>query len=528
MAKDTLALLNHDGGGGNASTAATAVGSHREAGQSKLEPSSQPDFDSIPATNQDRDPNADRSQATDKIMLGLSRGSLLLLAFLVGIWVSWKEIWPFEPHMRTAFLGFEALWDTYAVPKNPMDTDVWRRISGSDQPKGVTTFVPERAFDGVTLVTFGTAAGLIDMNGAVVHQWHMPVRELEAFGITSQGPAPDTWHYWKPAYLFPNGDLIAIVDRMHSTPEGVALIKLDRQSRPIWVFAHAVHHDFDLDGSGTVYVLDQELRNEPPPGLPALVGPLIDEGVVVLSPNGEPLARVSIAEAFERSDYRELVNEFALENPDVWGDYLHSNNLDVVQADLAEAFEFLEEGQILLSFREISTIAVLDLEERRIVWAAKGQWHMQHDPDLLSNGNMLLFDNRGDWARGGGSRVIEFNPLSRQVVWQFPSRQGQTLDSTYRAGQQKLPNGNVLINDFYQGRLIEVAEDGSIVWEYHCPFAHPEHAGLVCRPMSAWRYKREELAFLMTDRHLGNAPTEPPQEMKKRAALARSSHETVR
>ncbi len=290
---------------------------------------------------------------------------------------------------------------------------------------------------------------------------------------------------------------------MHSTPEGLALIKLDRQSRPIWIYVHAVHHDFDIDQNGNIYVLDQQLRVEPIPGLPALVPPFIDEGILVLSPTGQQLTRISITESFQLSDYRPLLNEFARINRGHWGDYLHSNNLDLVDDDLAAAFEFLEEGQVLLSFREISTIAALDLDQKRIVWAARGQWHMQHDPDLLANGNMLVFDNQGDWARSGGSRVIEFDPVSREVVWQYPRHQDQRMDNRYRAGQQKLPNGNVLINDFYQGRLLEVTEAGEIVWEYHCPFAHPKRADLVCRPMSAWRYGRDELPFLVGDHARG-------------------------
>jgi len=489
-------IVNHSSIADNVAPAAdTATGLCAE-GKAEFEHAAE---DPTALTGPDGQRTSSHPSSADKVLLESSRAGVLLLVLLIGVWTAWKETWPFDPHLRNAFLGFEALWQVYVTTENPMDTDVWQRIDSSEHADGVTTLVAPKVYDGVTLVAYGESAVLIDMRGTVLHRWHFPQQELEAYGVTLKSSTPDTWPYWKPARVLPNGDLIAIVDRMHSTPEGLAMIKLDRESRPVWVYAHAVHHDFDIDRNGNIYVLDQEIRSTPLPNLPALVPPLIDEGVVVLSPDGNQIARYSIAEAFQRSEYRSLLNEFAQVNRDVWGDYLHSNNVDVVDAELAEAFEFLDEGQVLLSFREISTIAVLDLDERQIVWAARGQWHMQHDPDLLPNGNILVFDNQGDWGRGGGSRVIEFDPLSRQVVWQFPNRQGQTLNSAYRAGQQKLPNGNVLINDFYQNRLIEVTEDGRIVWEYRCPFRHAKRDNLKCRAMSARRFARSELPFLSSN-----------------------------
>ncbi len=432
----------------------------------------------------------------EKALRKLSSFSLLALTILLGMWITWMALWPFEPHIRTAFLGFEALYKTHVQAKDPLNTDVWRRFSAEEQPRGVTTYDAARAYNGHTLVVYGQSAVLVDMAGEEVHRWHLPAEALREHGVSWEGEAPEPWYYWKPARLLPNGELIAIVDRVHFTPEGLALIKLDSESRPLWVRPAFVHHDFDIDAEGRIYVLDQELRETALEGLPNLVPPFIDEGVLVLSPEGEPLARVSITEAFQRSAYRAMLNRFALINRDVWGDYLHSNNVDVIDGEAAAAFDFLEEGQVMLSLREISAIAALDLEEERIVWAARGPWHMQHDPDLLADGSMLLFDNQGDWSRGGGSRVIRFDPVGGGIVWQYPAKPGQQLHSPFRAEQEQLPNGNVLINDFHTGRLIEVTPGGDIVWEYHCPFTHPEREELLCRTMFAKRYGPEELTFL--------------------------------
>lgn len=307
---------------------------------------------------------------------------------------------------------------------------------------------------------------------------------------------PESWIYWRPARLFPNGDLITVVDTWDTSPEGLALIKLDVHSNVIWAYRANVHHDFDIDEAGNVYVLDQRVRFERPAQLPVLQEPFLDESVVVLSPDGEEVRRVSIMDAFARSRYRAIVNRVAHNSMLHWGDYLHSNNVEFVTAELAGKFPFLEQGQVLLSMRELDTIAALDLDRGRITWAARGPWHRQHDPDLLTNGNIMLFDNQGDWNRGGRSRVIEVDPRDGRIVWSYPSSEDGELWSRYRGEQQQLPNGNVLINEFVQARLLEVTRDGEVVWEFVSPFRHPEHADRVARIMSGERYPRDWISFV--------------------------------
>src|SRR3546814_14819535 len=93
-------------------------------------------------------------------------------------------------------------------------------------------------------------------------------------------------------------------------------------------------------------------------------------------------------------------------------------------------------GDLLLSFREISTVAVFDPETEGIVWALPGSWLRQHDPDLLPNGDILLFDNEGNYAGSadgtGVSRVIEVDPATQQIVWSYVGTEDQPLGSIYR------------------------------------------------------------------------------------------------
>jgi outer membrane protein assembly factor BamB len=119
--------------------------------------------------------------------------------------------------------------------------------------------------------------------------------------------------------------------------------------------------------------------------------------------------------------------------------------------------------------RELSAIGLLDLDREVFSWALRGPWLGQHDPDLLPNGNMLLFDNYGHYGAGGISRVIEFNPATLEIVWSYIGDEQRPFYSNLRSDQARLSNGNTLITESDGGRLLEVSRDGDIVWEYVNP-----------------------------------------------------------
>ncbi len=121
---------------------------------------------------------------------------------------------------------------------------------------------------------------------------------------------------------------------------------------------------------------------------------------------------------------------------------------------------------------------------------------------LPGAGNILVFDNGG--AAGFGepnpgapdgtwnalrdcSRVLEFNPITLEVAWEFNALthgypcNGEDMSrfySRYKSGAQRLPNGNTLITESHCGRIFEVTRDCEIVWEFINPHNLAETEGL--------------------------------------------------
>lgn len=114
-----------------------------------------------------------------------------------------------------------------------------------------------------------------------------------------------------------------------------------------------------------------------------------------------PARKIPLIHPVARSQYRHLlhtVSSYAVADP------LHTNSVNVITDAAAAHIDFGEVGQILLSFRELGAIAVLDLETEELVCALRGYWLGQHDPDILPNGNILLFDNYGNFETPGAAR----------------------------------------------------------------------------------------------------------------------------
>jgi hypothetical protein len=119
----------------------------------------------------------------------------------------------------------------------------------------------------------------------------------------------------------------------------------------------------------------------------------------------------------------------------------------------------------------LSTIAVIDPDAGRVVWALSGQFHSQHSARLLATGHLLLFDNLG--MMRAASRVLELDPLTQKVLWSWGAGPGESLRSEAVGWVERLPGGNTLITETKYGRVLEVTPDHRIVWE----FVNPNRVG---------------------------------------------------
>jgi len=85
---------------------------------------------------------------------------------------------------------------------------------------------------------------------------------------------------------------------------------------------------------------------------------------------------------------------------------------------------------------------------------------------MLGSGNILVFDNGPE---RGYSRLIEVNPLTETIEWEYVGNPPSSFFSRTRGSCQRLPNGNTLVCESNKGRAFEVTREGRVVWEWFNP-----------------------------------------------------------
>lgn len=355
----------------------------------------------------------------------------------------------------------------------------------------VTIHDERSAHDGLNFVVSADApkAFLMDMKGKVLHTWRKTYDEVWP-GRSDEPLAQDVYKtYWRRAYLLPNGDLLAIF-------MDLGLIKLDRDSNLLWAYQGRCHHDLFVDDAGSVHVLTRERTRRADLRLESwtTIGAILEDFISILSPEGKETRRVSVVDSFLNSAYAPF-----LEHIKAASDILHTNSLRPIPADKHAIFK---NGQVIISMREIHALAAVDLQQERVTWASTGMWKYQHEPRLLSSGNVLLFDNRGNH---GMSRAIEFNPLTQEVAWSYQGTPAESFHSREAGSIQRLPNGNTLITESEKGRGFEVTPGGKIVWEFLNPHRTGEQKELIAALYDVVRVDPKQCDWL----ELGAKATRP-------------------
>src|SRR5262249_50481135 len=137
----------------------------------------------------------------------------------------------------------------------------------------------------------------------------------------------------------------------------------------------------------------------------------------------------------------------------------------------------------------------------------------QHDAHMIAEGlpgagNVLIFDNQGSsgFPPGylelfQGSRIIEVDPITQNIVWQYDASSSAntywTLFSSFISSARRLPNGNTLINEGMNGRIFQVTRSGEIVWEYVNPHfgSWTEHFIQFGGRQSNWIYRAQPVPY---------------------------------
>src|SRR5262245_3659616 len=351
---------------------------------------------------------------------------------------------------------------------------------------GLRGYDPARSFQGFTLFApsfpANKTAYLIDMEGKVVHTWTMPYPPGSYGYLTPQGR------------LFYNGKIPDPTHLGQAAFKGGAALEVDWSGKVLFeVKESGHHHDGIRLRNGNILlvcarILSDEIARRVRGGRPGSEfdgGKMYADYLVEMTTDGKVVWEWR---AWDHLDPVEDAITFGMDGRDEW---THANGVSE-----------MPDGNLLLSFRQISTVVMINRRTGAVYWKlGSPPLSGQHAPVLLENGNVLLFDNgphRLDESLPY-SRILEVEPATKKIVWKYQEATVTGFYSPRVANAQRLPNGNTLICEGVFGRMFEVTGDGTVVWEYVNPYfgqrtpSTQKPETMVNQVFRAYRYSAAEI-----------------------------------
>lgn len=315
---------------------------------------------------------------------------------------------------------------------------------------GLTALDEDKACPGYVLYTPNLGSGeprLIDLHGNTVHKWQM-----------SYPPA-----FW--GYLLPNGNLFyGGKTSADETPmpfpawailKGGVMLEADWEGNILWEYRDPWHHHDArrTESGGAIYLglyrVPEEFAEQVKGGIPLQDdNDMWADEIVEVDSEGN---RVWSWLAHEHLDVE--IETLTFNHPREY--WTHGNTVVPLPGD-----------RVMVSFRSISTVGIIDKTTGDFEWKLGGDvLAQQHDPCMLDNGNVLIFDN-GTQRRDDSfaySRVIEVDPSTNEIVWEYQDTPSLNFHSNIISGARRLPNGNTLITEGFFGRIFQVTPQGEVV-----------------------------------------------------------------
>ena len=395
-------------------------------------------------------------------------------------------------------------------------------------PMGTTIYDPEKAWSGYTLMQCqGIGAVLVDMNGNVKKVW----KDVQGFPnkLLPGGYLMGSFGLRDPKFGYQDQTDVVEVDW-----DGKVVWKFDKKELvdddgdKRWIARQ--HHDYQREGNPVgYYVPGMEAKTESGNTLilchedvynkKISEHRLLDDVFIEVDWEGNIVWEWHVSQHFNELGFSEIAKNVLARNPNIHengggqSDWMHINSMSVLGPNkwYDAGDERFNPENIIWDAREANIMAIISKKTGKIVWKIGpdfteskelriigqiiGQHHCHMIPKgLPGEGNILLFDN-GGWAgygmpsrcsRDGGkadlrdhSRVLEIDPTTLEVVWEFSGRtfggmMGIVADSKFYSplisSAQRLPNGNTLICEGCYMRMFEVTPDKEVVWEFIAPF----------------------------------------------------------
>ncbi len=387
-----------------------------------------------------------------------------LLSFLAGMYVIMARAWPYEHVMsvRSFLIGGaeeqksvtekivndlglkpNRLIKTYQISDMPREGYRSINIPKADPRRAsALIYTSDRLEPGLRLLWGALdtreamhGAILVDSGGTIVHQWAM---------VEESSPDSERQEWNKHLHgleVLGDGSVI------YSFDGGNGLYRINACGELLWKIEGNFHHSISRDESGSVWTWrDHEI---------------LKVGIE----NGEVLRKIDFGDLDRANLDLDLFKIRQKDGADAstWShDPHHPNDVEPLLPADATAYPQFNVGDLLISFRSLNLVFVIDPMTFRVKWWRIGQWRRQHDPDWYRDGKLYVYDNN---MHRGESHITQIDPLTmvaKRVI------RGKEFDfySSHMGKFDITPAGGFLVASSQQGRAFEVSKAGEMTFDF--------------------------------------------------------------
>ncbi len=309
------------------------------------------------------------------------------------------------------------------------------------------------------------AVSVIESDGTQVHEWLIdwfkiwPDADHLSYFMQPKS-APGTMIHG--AEILPNGDLLFNF-------EYLGMVKLNVCGDVIWRLPFQTHHSIHIDEAGFIWAPVNIVRKDDTATLALHTPYYVEPFIFKISPDGKVIEKKSVMDILIANHMAGALYLSSIDNQDpvVRGDTLHLNDIEVFPSTLPQGLA--KTGDIMISLRNINTVMILDPANWSVKKVMSNIMLRQHDPDFIDGNTISIFDNNNRFEAGdktASSRIIKVNLLDNTVTVLFEGSAKLPFFTKILGKQQWLANGNLLLTESRNGRVIELDKNNRLVWEY--------------------------------------------------------------
>ena len=272
-------------------------------------------------------------------------------------------------------------------------------------------------------------------------------------------------HSWEPVSVYRLNRFNVLLDGSllaGSGDGGRATFRMDACSNVVWEQRMRAHRSFERDGDGNFWSPWRVVPSTTPHMNPDF--PLLEDGLVRFSPDGEVLSRVALSGALMRAGHRHLLYGEAAR---AHGRPFHMNDVEPVLQD----GPFWRRGDLFVSLRNSSVVLLYRPATDEVLWFQAGPWLHQHDVDVVSDSEISVYSNNtvfddDPWVLGANEVYVhDFATGETRSPWREAMRR-HDVRTWRRGGATVFADGSVMLEEAVYGRILMLSPDGGQVWSY--------------------------------------------------------------